>query len=140
MHWLFFWILPWRWMMHKYIFSGPVEKCTSVLKRGDLLQIAVGGAVEMLFSTSNYEVVWGRRTGFAKAARQAGADIIPVFTRNIRQMSWVPWIMQKLMWPVYLVIRQPMVPILPLGFPVKLVTYVGEPIRSTGDESLKELA
>lgn len=46
---------------------GTVEDCVNNLKEGNLLIIAPGGVREALFSNPvNYQIMWGRRLGFAK--------------------------------------------------------------------------
>ena len=59
--------------MHEAIegMTGSLESCVEVLKNENLLAIAPGGVREMLFSDSNYSLVWGNRTGFAKVAIEA---------------------------------------------------------------------
>lgn len=52
---------------------GTVEDCVSNLKKGNLIIIAPGGVREALFSSStNYQIMWGRRLGFAKVVIGAG--------------------------------------------------------------------
>ena len=47
---------------------GSVEEITQLLRAGKLVAVAPGGVREALFSTSNYELLWGRRCGFARSA------------------------------------------------------------------------
>ncbi len=51
--------------------AGSVESCVEILKNGNLLAISPGGVREMLFSDSNYGLIWGKRSGFAKIAIEA---------------------------------------------------------------------
>lgn len=94
---------------------------------------------EALFATLKYETVWNQRAGFARVAKESGVVIIPVFTRNIRQMFYIPEVFQRLLRPLYERIRIPVVPLFG-GFPVKLVTYVGKPIPCDLVETAEELA
>lgn len=43
----------------------------SLLKEGHILAISPGGVREALFSDHNYEIIWGKRCGFAKVAYDA---------------------------------------------------------------------
>ena len=65
--------------------AGEKEFCTKWLKSGNLLGLAPGGAYEAQFGTTNYEIMWRNRVGFAKIAIDANVPIIPVFTENIRE-------------------------------------------------------
>lgn len=134
-----FFIPIWRLMVRNYIFPGPATKCLSTLKNGHLLQISPGGTREALFATFRYETVWNKRTGFARVAKEAGVDIIPVFTRNIRQMFYIPELVQPLLRPLYERLRLPVMPIIG-GFPVQLTTFVGKPIPCDSADSVEELA
>lgn len=51
---------------------GTVESCVEMLKAGEVVCIAPGGVRESLFSSSNYEMLWGDRTGFARIALLSG--------------------------------------------------------------------
>ena len=50
---------------------GTVEEITQLLQDGKLVAVAPGGVREALFSTSNYDLIWGKRCGFAKSALAA---------------------------------------------------------------------
>jgi hypothetical protein len=52
---------------------GTLDSCTSILKDGNLLAISPGGLREGLFSDQNYNLIWGKRCGFAKSAIAAKA-------------------------------------------------------------------
>ena len=47
---------------------GNIESCTKVLSEGNLIAISPGGVREALFGDHNYRLIWGKRSGFAKAA------------------------------------------------------------------------
>ena len=93
----------------------------------------------MFFATQHYEIMFNGRVGFARLAKETGVDIIPVFTRNIRQIVWISPLLQKLLRPLYEMTRFVFVPMLGI-FPVKLVTFIGEPIRADSADSAEELA
>ena len=134
-----FFIPFWSPLIQDYIFTGPPEKCVTTLRNGNLLQISPGGAREALFATCRYETVWNNRAGFARVAQEAKVEIIPIFTRNIRQMFILPEFFQRLFRPLYEKYRLPFVPLLGI-FPVKLVTYIGKPIPHDIAETANELA
>ena len=55
------------------VIPGTVDSCTALLNDGNLLAISPGGVREALFSDRNYDLIWGRRCGFAKSAIAAKA-------------------------------------------------------------------
>ncbi|XP_034285686.1 monoacylglycerol/Diacylglycerol O-acyltransferase-like isoform X2 [Pantherophis guttatus] len=117
--------------------NGRTE-CTEILKRGYLLGVLPGGTREALFSDENYELLWGRRTGFAHVARDAKVPVIPIFTKNLREgyrtlgKIWpFKWLYERTRWPI--------VPVYG-GFPVKFCTYIGDPIPYDPNISAEELA
>ncbi|XP_067929542.1 DGAT1/2-independent enzyme synthesizing storage lipids-like [Watersipora subatra] len=109
---------------------GTVEGCTKLLKEGNIVAIAPGGIREALFS-HNYDLLWNKRLGFAKVAIASKAPIIPIFTKNTRQaINTLPfgadifkYIYEKTKWPLSIFYGV---------FPVKLVTYIGTPIDTSG--------
>lgn len=104
-----------------------------------LFFVFLGGTREALFATLKYETIWNHRAGFARVAKKSGVVIIPVFTRNIRQMFYIPEVFQRLLRPLYERVRVPVVPLFG-GFPVKLITYIGEPIPCDSADTAEELA
>lgn len=63
------------------ITPGTVEDCIARLKDGHLLCIAPGGVREALFSDpSRYNIMWGRRLGFAKVV--VGADTVRLLLKS----------------------------------------------------------
>ncbi|KAJ6215982.1 hypothetical protein RDWZM_010482 [Blomia tropicalis] len=127
-------------LTNRFAFLGPLERCIRVLNDGNLLQISPGGMREAMYSSDKtYELIWSKRKGFAKAAKEAEVNIVPVFTTNIRHLAWTfDWI-QRLLRPLYEKTRIPMVVFLG-GFPVKLTTYIGEQIFWDYGETDQELA
>uniref|UniRef100_A0A914P9J7 Uncharacterized protein n=1 Tax=Panagrolaimus davidi TaxID=227884 RepID=A0A914P9J7_9BILA len=56
---------------------GTVEDCVRNLQEGNLLIICPGGVREALFSNPvNYQVMWGKRLGFAKVV--LGANVVSI--------------------------------------------------------------
>ncbi|KAM9102203.1 DGAT1/2-independent enzyme synthesizing storage lipids isoform 3-T3 [Sarcophilus harrisii] len=125
--------------------------------------ISPGGVREALLSDETYSIIWGDRKGFAQVAIDAKVGyssreirkaknpaafqrenmpifkpIIPMFTQNIREgfrslggTSLFRWLYEKF--------RYPFAPIYG-GFPVKLRTYLGDPIPYDPMVTAEELA
>ncbi|XP_060054875.1 monoacylglycerol/Diacylglycerol O-acyltransferase isoform X2 [Erinaceus europaeus] len=117
---------------------GPREKCVEILRSGHLLAISPGGVREALISDETYNIIWGNRKGFAQVAIDAKVPIIPMFTQNIREgfrslggTRLFRWLYEKF--------RYPFAPMYG-GFPVKLRTYLGDPIPYDPKITAEELA
>ncbi|KAL6040924.1 hypothetical protein STEG23_037900 [Scotinomys teguina] len=117
---------------------GPREKCVEILKSGHLLAISPGGVREALLSDETYNIIWGNRKGFAQVAIDAKVPIIPMFTQNIREgfrslggTRLFKWLYEKF--------RYPFAPMYG-GFPVKLRTFLGDPIPYDPKITAEELA
>lgn len=108
--------------------EGSREECIRVLKGGNSLLIAPGGSYEAMFGSNRYELLWRNRVGFAKIAQEAKVDIIPIFTRNIQEAFRPVPFCQSFMKKLYLKTRIPLTPMFG-GFPVKLRTFIGDPIK-----------
>ncbi|XP_065255514.1 DGAT1/2-independent enzyme synthesizing storage lipids-like [Emys orbicularis] len=107
------------------VHSGRDES-VEILKKGNLLGVAPGGGREAFFSDENYNLLWGNRKGFAQVAIDAKVPIIPLFTQNIQEgcrtlgkIGFFRWFYERS--------RLPLIPVYG-GFPVKLRTYIGDPI------------
>ncbi|MGE3974682.1 MAG: lysophospholipid acyltransferase family protein [Bdellovibrionales bacterium] len=122
---------------------GDPKIAAALLKNGALVGVSPGGVREAIKGMSNnYKLVWGDRMGFAKVATEAQVDVIPVFTENIDETYIAPYAEHPIFQSLYHMTRLPLVPILSLfglPFPVKLRTWVGEPIRFDPDRSVEEL-
>lgn len=120
------------------VLHGSQEECVKALKNGHLLAIAPGGVREALFSNENYPLLWGNRKGFAQVAIDAKVPIIPMFTQNcregIRTLGGL-----RLCRMIYENFRLPLVPYYG-NFPVKLRTYIGDPIPYEPNVPAAELA
>ncbi|XP_032644327.1 DGAT1/2-independent enzyme synthesizing storage lipids-like [Chelonoidis abingdonii] len=119
------------------VHSGRDES-VEILKKGNLLSVAPGGAREAFCSDENYNVLWGNRKGFAQVAIDAKVPIIPLFTQNIREGCWTLGKIGFFRW-FYERSRLPLIPVYG-GFPVKLRTYVGDPISYDPNITATELA
>lgn len=73
---MFLLLLPWNqgWAIISEAFKvspGTIQSCSKILKEGNYLAISPGGVYEAQFGDSYYELMWGRRVGFAKVAIDA---------------------------------------------------------------------
>uniref|UniRef100_A0A674JC51 Transmembrane protein 68-like n=1 Tax=Terrapene triunguis TaxID=2587831 RepID=A0A674JC51_9SAUR len=108
------------------VFLFGRDESVEILKKGNLLGVAPGGGREAFFSDENYNLLWGNRKGFAQVAIDAKVPIIPLFTQNIQEgyrtlgkIGFFRWFYERS--------RLPLIPVYG-GFPVKLRTYIGDPI------------
>nr|XP_029479548.1 transmembrane protein 68-like isoform X2 [Oncorhynchus nerka] len=67
------------------VIHGPQQECVKALKSGHLLGISPGGVREALLSDETYQLLWGKRKGFAQVAIDSKVPIIPMFTQNVRE-------------------------------------------------------
>ncbi|XP_065184671.1 DGAT1/2-independent enzyme synthesizing storage lipids-like [Sycon ciliatum] len=118
---------------------GSHDECVRLLKEGHLVCIAPGGMREAQFSDDMYKILWGRRQGFARVAKEAGVPIVPVFCRNIREaVHTFPW-KHGLLRLIYEKTRIPVVPIYG-PFPVKLRCFIGDHVTSPEEERVEDYA
>lgn len=135
-----FHIPGWRLLMEVMrVTPGTIQSCVNVLKEGHLLGISPGGVREALFGDEYYPIMWGKRNGFAKVAIQANVPIFPVFTQNLRESFRTPRIARSWLRALYEKTRMPIVPIYGF-FPVKMKTFIGDPIYPKEGISSDELA
>ena len=80
----------------------------------------------VLKKVNSYSVFF--RLGFARTAIEAQVPIIPVFTQNVREAFRNVLICPTFMKKVYEKTRFPFLEPIFGGFPVKLRTFIGEPI------------
>ncbi|XP_053098749.1 transmembrane protein 68-like isoform X2 [Hemicordylus capensis] len=120
------------------VLHGSQEECIKALKNGNLLAIAPGGVREALFSDENYTLIWGKRKGFAQVAIEAKVPIIPMFTQNVREGIRSLGRL-KIFRILYEYLRLPIVPLYG-NFPVKMRTYIGNPIPYDPNITAAELA
>ncbi|KAK0398419.1 hypothetical protein QR680_002585 [Steinernema hermaphroditum] len=108
---------------------GTVEDCVQNLNDGNLLCIAPGGVREALFSdAATYQIMWGKRLGFAKVVLGSNTAVIPMFTENCRDAFRTPHWGRKMFRWLYEKTRLPICPIYG-GFPVKMRTHLGKVMR-----------
>uniref|UniRef100_A0A6J0VD87 DGAT1/2-independent enzyme synthesizing storage lipids-like n=1 Tax=Pogona vitticeps TaxID=103695 RepID=A0A6J0VD87_9SAUR len=128
----------------KYLFQlgacipGSKDECVEMLKKGYLLGISPGGAREALFSDEHYNLLWCKRKGFAQVALEAKVPIIPMFTQNIQEVCRGAGRKGLFRW-LYEKTRFTCIPIYGY-FPVKLRTYLGEPIPYDPNITAEKLA
>ncbi|XP_054840518.1 transmembrane protein 68-like [Eublepharis macularius] len=120
------------------MFTGMKKDCLSLLKDGSLMSISPGGTREALFSDGTYKIMWCNRTGFAQVAIDAKVPIIPMFTQNVREAYKTLGNIRILKW-LYEYSRLPLAPVYG-GYPVKLRTYLGEPILYDPNITAEQLA
>ncbi|XP_066481182.1 DGAT1/2-independent enzyme synthesizing storage lipids-like [Tiliqua scincoides] len=113
------------------------EECVALLKQGHLLGIAPGGLREQNYGDNNYRLTWRKRQGFAQIANEAKVPVIPIFTQNSREACRVYGNIGPMRW-LYERTRLLIFPMLG-HFPVKLRTYVGEPIPYDPNVTTEEL-
>uniref|UniRef100_A0A5K3FL51 Acyltransferase n=1 Tax=Mesocestoides corti TaxID=53468 RepID=A0A5K3FL51_MESCO len=106
---------------------------------GEVLLLSPGGVREALFSDEYYSVLWGKRRGFARIAINAKKPIYPVFTENIREGIRVVQYGKSWWRRIYEVTRLP-IAIFYGYFPVKLRTYIGDPVYPREGETDEQLA
>ncbi|XP_026526229.1 transmembrane protein 68-like isoform X4 [Notechis scutatus] len=107
-----------------HVLHGTKEECKKILENGGLVVISPGGVREALFSDENYTIMWKNRKGFAQVAVEAKVPIIPMFTRNIRENIRIVGGQIILLYG---------------NFPVKLKTYLGDPILYDPNITAEEL-
>ena len=118
---------------------GTVASCAKDLSEGNLLGLSPGGVYEAMFSDhKKYQVEWKSRVGFAKIALEAKVPVIPIFTKNIREAVRTFSFGKGLMKFIYNKTRLPCAPIYG-GWPVKLTTYVGDPISHDPNDTPESL-
>lgn len=121
------------------VIPGTVQSCASILRNGELLAISPGGVYEAYFSTEYYNLIWRKRIGFAKVALEAKVPILPMFTENLREAFRAPqWGSSFWKW-LYLKTRLPLIPLYG-NFPVKMRTFIGEPIEYDSSYTPEQLA
>jgi len=123
--------------------SGEPEAAYELLSAGETVLVSPGGTREAIGGRRwYYRVNWGERKGFARLALRAGVPLIPMFTENVEEIYRAPFAGS---WPVqsfYEATRWPAVPVVGLGampFPVKLTTWLGEPVVPREGETSEQL-
>lgn len=125
---------------------GPRDEIIEQLCKSNIVALSPGGTREAIFS-KNYELLWGNRTGFAECListrSKCGVDVavIPMFTKNLRSSIDYPYFVKsKYIKYIYENFRWPLYPLFG-GFPVRLTTYLGQPLYITRrDTDAKKVA
>lgn len=129
--------------LHMGAVAGTRDAALNLLNEGHLVGVSPGGVREAIAGRGRaYQLVWGERVGFAKVALQAGVDIIPAFCENIDEAYRSPGVHHPAIQGFYEATRVPVVPLVGAGLlplPVKLRSWVGEPIRPLPGESPESL-
>lgn len=60
-----------KWNKRIWSFCKTREECVEILKKGYLLGIAPGGLREQNYGDNTYQLIWGKRKGFAQVAIDA---------------------------------------------------------------------
>lgn len=110
------------------------------LREQGLVIVAPGGVREAMLPTSDdYKLTWFGRQGFAETAMRAAAPIIPMATRNVRELFLVLGGDWPLVQRLYQMTKLPFTPFVgPLLLP--LTTLLGEPLPHDPCASSEELA
>ncbi|KAI0986452.1 hypothetical protein GJ496_005873 [Pomphorhynchus laevis] len=112
--------------------NGDVNSCTECLLNGNLLAISPGGVREAQFaSCTDYNIIWANRLGYAKVAVNSDCPVYLMFTTNSRQVTYCFPFAHNLFGWLYERTRLPLRPIFGI-FPVKMTTYISEPIYTCG--------
>jgi len=131
--------LPLSGIIAKTFKLGAFSKvsCVDLLDDGHLIGVAPGGARECMFD-DYYDLMWGKRNGFAKVSVLTRSPIIPIFTENIREAYSTFTTAGRLFRFLY---RCTGIPVMMLfgGFPVKLTTHIGSPITPRKGETASML-
>lgn len=118
---------------------GTVQQIADLLKSGQVVSVAPGGIREAQFSNEYYELIWNGHLGFAKAASLGKSPIIPVFTQNVRESFRTMPFGRGFFRKIYEKTKLPLLPVYG-GFPVKMRTYVGDPIPYDEKATPEEIA
>jgi len=122
---------------HMRVGSFSKVKIAGLLEEGELVGVAPGGGRECLFDP-NLSVMWNKRTGFAKVAGLTQVPIIPVYTENIRLAYKTMSTGESLFRAQFEFTKIPCIPMYG-GFPIKLTTFIGNPMFVKEGESPLEL-
>lgn len=109
-----------------------------LLRAGHLVIVAPGGVREAISGRSRrYRVTWGQRLGFARLALEADVPLIPVFGEGVEELYRAPLAGWAPLDALYEQTRLPLVPVVGLGalpFPVRVRTWIGEPLYARDTE------
>lgn len=165
-----------RGLMHRVLFQlcpflrylglvpGKRNTGKHLLQQGFLTCVLPGGAEEGLCgheSAYTTHVRWADRRGYVHVAKDAGVDIIPVFTQNVEEMRFNPlvffanklgltrkyqglvdmripalsWCLKQLSMMIW-----GMTALLCVPVPVKVTLFCGAPVRVRAEDSVDDIA
>lgn len=149
------------WLKHAGMVPGNRSTAVEFLRQGFVAACLPGGGEEAMVGHENAYILgkrWADRRGYAHVAKEGSVKIYPVFTQNAEEMRFNPffWIGNLLhvgqacdalvTVPVVRVIVKQLALLgwfllswLAVPVPVKLTTFIGEPIE-TQDLSADEIA
>ena len=116
------------------------ENAMAALRAGAIVVVAPGGVREgMATSAEDYLLRWYGKTGFAEIAHEAKVAIVPMFTRNVREVFLVLGGSLPLVQKLYRLTRLPFTPFIgPL--PVPLTSVLGEPLQHVDGTAAADIA
>ena len=116
------------------------ENAMAALRAGAIVVVAPGGVREaMATSAEDYLLRWYGKTGFAEIAHEAKVAIVPMFTRNVREVFLVLGGSLPLVQKLYRLTRLPFTPFIgPL--PVPLTSVLGEPLPHVDGMTAADIA
>jgi 1-acyl-sn-glycerol-3-phosphate acyltransferase len=132
-----------RFLRHVGSVPGNRKDAVRLLREGNTVFVSPGGVREALAGPrDHYNVLWGKRLGFAHVALEAGVDLVPVFTENIEEVYRAPgsstapfrWLYERTRWPLVPIVGMGMLP-----WPVKLRTWVGERVQHDPRDTPEQL-
>lgn len=122
---------------------GNRHDAVRFLREGHTVLVSPGGVREALAGPDDrYKLIWGERLGFAEVAIEAGVELLPIFTENVEGVYRAPGSSAAVFRQLYEFTRLPIVPVVGMGllpWPVKLRTWVGEPVRCEFGETAEQL-
>ncbi len=122
---------------------GAPDVALRLLQQGETVLVSPGGVREAIAGRPGlYEVRWGERLGFARLALQARVPLMPVFGENVEALYRAPLAHTRPIQALYERTRLPLVPIVglgPLPWPVKVRTWIGEPIEPRPEDTPESL-
>lgn len=109
---------------------GEPDAAERLLRDGHAVLVSPGGVREAIAGRPRfYRVTWGERAGFARLAVKTGVPVLPVFGENVEETFRAPFAHARPFQAFYERTRLPIVPLVPVAFPVKVRTWIGEPIE-----------
>ncbi len=123
--------------------AGDPEGAHRLFQEGSSVIVAPGGTREAIGGRRwYYKVNWGHRVGFAKLALRENVPIVPMFSENVEEIYRAPFAGSTPFQAFYEATRWPVVPVVGFGampFPVKLRTWLGEPLLPREGETPESL-